>query len=69
MNSPHLRTLLAFSTLAFLLAFERDSRGEVDYLREVRPILSSYCFKCHGQDSAARKSGLRLDLPVNAFQR
>ena len=33
-----------------------------DFSREVRPVLSRYCFKCHGPDEKARKSGMRLDL-------
>jgi len=34
---------------------------KVDYRREVRPILSDKCFKCHGPDEKERKAGLRLD--------
>ena len=33
----------------------------VDFNREVKPILASKCFACHGPDSAARKAELRLD--------
>src|SRR5262245_9780116 len=33
----------------------------VDYTRDVRPILSQHCYKCHGPDDNARKVGLRFD--------
>jgi hypothetical protein len=32
-----------------------------DFNREVRPILSQHCFKCHGPDEGQRKVGLRFD--------
>jgi mono/diheme cytochrome c family protein len=35
---------------------------QVDYNRDVRPILSQHCFKCHGIDDKGRKGGVRLDV-------
>ena len=32
----------------------------IDFVRDVRPILSSKCFACHGPDATARKAGLSL---------
>ena len=39
-----------------------------DFTREVRPILSRHCFKCHGPDDLARKGGLRLDVRDDALR-
>ncbi len=39
----------------------------VDYRRDIQPILSNYCYHCHGPDTASREAGLRLDLRESAL--
>ena len=40
----------------------------IDFDRQVRPILSDNCYKCHGPDAKARKADLRLDSKDSAFR-
>jgi hypothetical protein len=38
-----------------------DCSWGVDFNREIRPILSEHCLKCHGPDEAGRDSEFRID--------
>tara|TARA_B100001115_G_scaffold182171_1_gene177830 strand:+ start:551 stop:4282 length:3732 start_codon:yes stop_codon:yes gene_type:complete len=46
---------------ALLLAPILCAYAEIDFNRDVRPILSDKCFKCHGPDARNQKSDFRLD--------
>jgi hypothetical protein len=41
----------------------------VDFSRDVLPVLSDYCFQCHGPDANTRKAKLRFDDKDSPFDR
>ncbi len=53
--------------LALLVAAASAAPANVDFSRDIRPILSEHCFTCHGPDANKRKGELRLDLKEAAF--
>jgi len=41
---------------------------DLDFNRDIRPLLSDHCYACHGPDENKRKAGLRLDRREDAFK-
>ena len=63
---PHSRLVFcAMLVVASATGLAADTQAQ-DFNRDVRPILSDRCFKCHGPDQAANESGLRLDIESEA---
>src|SRR5262245_556906 len=51
----------------FACASVASAQDKVDFARDIRPILSNHCFKCHGP--AKQEAGLRLDDRDRATRR
>src|SRR5436190_14821644 len=73
MNSAFTRRILTCIALVSCACIgPRSVHGadaEIQYNRDVRPILFENCFSCHGPDSASRQAELRLDKREAAVEK
>src|ERR1043165_7497783 len=55
-----------FETIAAATKLPDGAPGQVDFARDIQPILSKFCYECHGPEK--QKGGLRLDQKAAALK-
>jgi|694.fasta_scaffold04910_10 mono/diheme cytochrome c family protein len=64
--SPSLAAILLVSLPGLLAAGRMAAAAEIDFEKQMRPLLMERCGDCHGPDT--QESGLRLDVKHRAFK-
>ncbi|HEY3902073.1 MAG TPA: PSD1 and planctomycete cytochrome C domain-containing protein [Chthoniobacter sp.] len=63
---PGIRRLIAIFVACLPLIPVVAVSADIDFVRDVRPILEQHCYECHGEKK--QKSSLRLDMKAAAFK-
>lgn len=67
-RTPLLLFAAAWLHASALFPNSQAAEGNIDFSRDIRPILSDHCFACHGPDDHERKGRLRFDQRESATQ-
>ncbi len=63
-----MRLRLIYPTILVAALLPVAASAQVGFNRDIRPIMSDTCFKCHGPDKTARQMDLRLDVREEALK-
>ncbi|MCH2213361.1 MAG: PSD1 and planctomycete cytochrome C domain-containing protein [Fuerstiella sp.] len=61
-----MKDTILMTTVLLAFAGEFCQAADVNFSRDIRPLLSDKCFRCHGPDDGNRQADLRLDVRSDA---
>ncbi len=68
LQTGRLKLARKISNLALVFLCGWANAAELDFARDIRPVLSDACYHCHGPDAKVRKAKLRLDDRAAALE-
>ena len=61
MKTPKQAPRILVALVTFTVSSSVQSSDNINFDRQIRPILTEHCYACHGPDNRQRRGGLRLD--------